>query len=138
MSSNSSVTVDPSSVTAPSTDLASPDFNAPKHAEEANPSARLVDPAEEISAVVSACAIEVDDDSIALRPYEGNGYLVKSGCVLMGMSVLATESYSLDIRTLLKLNHALTCLSKARGGLELPWHVAMARQAQSGLKTAGI
>jgi Mediator complex subunit 13 C-terminal domain len=120
-------------------DLTSPDSNAPRMSEELDSAARLVDPVEEVKAVITASMVEVSQDRIDLPPSLGSGYLVNARGIIMGMSIVAAESYDLDIRSLLRMSYDLTCLSKARGGdPALPWHVAIARQAQIGLLAAEV
>lgn len=120
-------------------DLTSPDSNAPRASEELDSAVRLVDPAEEVKAVITASMIEVSQDRIDLPPSLGSGYLVNARGIIMGMSIVAAENYDLDIRSLLRMSYDLTCLSKARAGdPALPWHVAIARQAQIGLLGAEV
>ena len=115
-------------------DLTSLDPNGPKLLEESDPSAYLIDQAEETWGVISACSLVAQPHGLEVQAAVANGYLVRPSRWIIGVRVVHAEKTG-DFRELLKMYHGLIVLAELRGIQErLPWHLAMTSRALEGLR----
>lgn len=113
---------------------------------DADINARLVNSTDETWAVILAQPLSSAASLFEYRPALASGYLVKragprdeDGLVRMGVHLLhAQKPYHVQLKDVLNMFHGLATLARIRGLVDpvrgiLPWHLAAAVNARSGL-----